>query len=157
MQNYRNFSSFHKYIAFGKQQDNLDVSFQWDSAFTKQRSVASLPLVEMLSSLFNVGVAQMRLACYMPLDGDQIKIASKYFQQSAWIFNHLLTLTSRLPASEQTPDFSREALTMCSNLCLAQAQYLFFSKARDNKRKPEDLARVCAQISLYFQQAFECN
>lgn len=46
---------------------------------------------------------------------------------------------------------------MNSNLCLAQAQYLFFRKARDSKRQPADLSKVCAQISLYFQKAFECN
>jgi hypothetical protein len=57
----------------------------------------------------------------MDLNGDNIKLACKYFQQSAWVFNHLLTLTSYLPAQEQTADFSRESLTMINNLCLAQA------------------------------------
>jgi len=57
----------------------------------------------------------------MDINGDNIKLACKYFQQSAWVFNHLLTLTSYLPAQEQTADFSRESLTMINNLCLAQA------------------------------------
>jgi hypothetical protein len=33
---------------------------------------------------------------------------------------------------------------MASNLCLAQAQYLFFRKARENKMKPAMLAKICA-------------
>jgi hypothetical protein len=40
---------------------------------------------------------------------------------------------------------------------LAQAQYLFFRKARESKMKPVTLAKICAQISIYFQKAFEAN
>lgn len=42
-------------------------------------------------------------------------------------------------------------------LCLAQAQYLFFRKARENKMKSVTLAKICAQIGIYFQKAFESN
>jgi hypothetical protein len=68
-----------------------------------------------------------------------------------------MTQVTQLPAGEATPDFSKEALTMCENLCLAQAQYLFFRKARENKMKPVTLAKICAQIGIYFQKAFESN
>ena len=46
---------------------------------------------------------------------------------------------------------------MSSNLCLAQAQYLFFRMARDKNMKPEMLSKICAQISVYFQKAYEAN
>ena len=47
---------------------------------------------------------------------------------------------------------------MCSNLCLAQAQYLFFKKASDAGMAPKILARVSAQVSIYFDKASEaCN
>ena len=46
---------------------------------------------------------------------------------------------------------------MNSNLCLAQAQYLFFKKASDANMAPKILAKVAAQVSMYFQKAFECN
>jgi hypothetical protein len=62
-----------------------------------------------------------------------------------------------MPAGEATLDFSKEALVMNSNLCLAQAQYLFFRKARDAKMKPLVLSKICAQISIYFQKAYESN
>ena len=68
-----------------------------------------------------------------------------------------MTQVTQLPAGEATPDFSKEALSMCENLCLAQAQYLFFRKARENKMKPVTLAKICAQIGIYFQKAFENN
>ena len=48
----------------------------------------------MYSSLFNYATANMRQACYMNLDGDGTKNAGLYFQQSAWIYEHLLTLVT---------------------------------------------------------------
>lgn len=58
---------------------------------------------------------------------------------------------------ELTTDLTRESLIMNANLCLAQAQYLFLRKVREANRSPEFLSKVCAQISLYFQKAFEAN
>ena len=46
---------------------------------------------------------------------------------------------------------------MNSNLCLAQAQYLFYKKACDAGMKPMVLAKISAQTSKYFQLAFESN
>jgi hypothetical protein len=93
----------------------------------------------------------------MSLDGDGTKNAGLYFQQSAWVYEYSMNQVTQMPAGEATPDFSKESLTMCTNLCLAQAQYLFFRKAREAKMKPVTLAKICAQISIYFQKAFESN
>ena len=93
----------------------------------------------------------------MDLSGDGIKNASKYFCRAAWIFEHLQTLVAQLPANECTADFSKEALTQNSNLCLAQAQYLFFKKASDAKMKPPILSKIAAQISIYFEKAYNAN
>lgn len=133
------------------------MSFTWYCSYTKLKKVSALPLIEVYSSLYNFAIANMRQACYMSLEGEGTKNAGQYFQQSAWIFEHLLTVVTQLPAGEATVDFSKESLLMASNLCLAQAQYLFFRKARDNKMKPATLAKICAQIAIYFQKAFESN
>lgn len=114
-----------------------------------------MPLLEMYSSLYNYAVASMREACYGDLSGDGIKEASKRFQESAWIFEHMIATVSQLPAGEATTDFSKECLSMNMNLCLAQAQYLFFRKARDSGMKKGTLAKICAQIGIYFQKAHE--
>jgi hypothetical protein len=53
-------------------------------------------------------------------------------------------LVTQLPAGEATLDFSKESLTMSANLCLAQAQYLFFRIAREKQMKPEMLSKICA-------------
>ena len=93
----------------------------------------------------------------MDLSGDNIKVASKLFCEAAWVFEHLQTLVTQMPAGEATLDFSKESLTMSSNLCLAQAQYLFFRLAREKNMKPAVLSKICAQISIYFQKAYEAN
>ena len=93
----------------------------------------------------------------MDLGGDGIKNASKLFQQAAWTYENLLSACSQLPPGQSSVDFNKETLTMNSNLCLAQAQYLFFKKASDANMAPRILAKVAAQVSIYFQKAFECN
>ncbi len=55
----------------------------------------------------------------MDLGGEGIKEASKLFQQAAWTFEHLRTLTSNLAPSDVSLDFTSESLGMLSNLMLA--------------------------------------
>ena len=86
----------------------------------------------------------------MDLGGDGIKMASKLFQQAAWVYENLLSSVTQLPAGQATTDFAKETLTMNSNLCLAQAQYLFFKKASDAGMAPKVLAKIAAQVSMYF-------
>lgn len=157
LEDYKNFTTIHKYVTFGKLKSNVNLEFVWYDGFTKEKKKTPLPLLEMYSALYNFGVASMRQACYMDLAGDGTKEASNLFQQSAWVFEHLQSCVVQLPPGEATTDFSKESLSMCTNLCLAQAQYLFFRKARDNNMKKGVLAKICAQIAIYFSKAFEDN
>ena len=107
--------------------------------------------------LRNYAVCLCRRACYMDLGGDGIKVASKLFQQAAWIFEQLMTMSSQLPPGVASTDFNKETLVMNSNLCLAQAQYLFFKMASDKNMPPTILSKVAAQVSIYFQKAHDNN
>jgi hypothetical protein len=73
------------------------------------------------------------------------------------VFNELMSMTNQIPAGEASLDFSKETLQMNSNLCLAQAQYLFFRKGSDAGLPADKLAEVSAQVAVYFQKAFENN
>lgn len=77
------------------------------------------PMFDALSSLYNYGVANARIACYMDLTADGIREASKLFQQAAWVFDHLRTLVSSISPNEMTIDFTAECLGMLTNLMLA--------------------------------------
>lgn len=107
--------------------------------------------------MYNYGVCLARMGCYMDLGGDGIKQASSYFQQAAWVFNELMAFVSQIPPGETSLDFAKETLQMNSDLCLAQAQYLFFRKGSDAGLPAEKLAEVSAQVSVYFQKAFDNN
>ena len=70
------------------------MKFTWYCAVTKVKKESALPFLEIYSSLYNFATANMRQACYMSLEGDGTKNASTYFQQSAWIYEYLLTQIS---------------------------------------------------------------
>lgn len=99
-------------------------------------------MLEMLSSLYNYAVALARQACVMSLEGEGIADASSIFQQASWVFEHLLTLVEALPEIERSLDFTRETLTMNSNLCLGNAQGLVRKKAIEQKLNNEILSRI---------------
>ena len=80
----------------------------------------------------------------MPLEGTGIKLACRYFQECAGVFNELTQLTGSISADELTPDLSRESLIMNSNLCLAQAQYLYYRKASEFGRDDLLLSKLSA-------------
>lgn len=100
--------------------------------------------------MYNYAVCLARMGCYMDLGGDGIRQASQYFQQAAWVFNELMSFVAQIPAGESSLDFAKETLQMNSNLCLAQAQYLFFRKGSDAGLPADKLAEVAAQVGIYF-------
>ena len=170
-------SAFNKYFIFGtnsvsklfilvylsnvnlilSNQTSLNLTFQWSDSFTRRDTRSQSALLAAISSLYNAAVAMMRRACYMDLAGDGIKTASKLFQQAAWIFEHLISKVTQLPPSDASCDFNKETLSMNSNLCLAQAQYLFFKKASDAGMNANVLSKVAAQVAIYFEKAYEQN
>ena len=108
----------NKYFTFGTGSGQINLKFVWYDSFTKSRVDSYSPIMDALSSKFNVGVCLSRIACYMSLEGDGIKYACKYMQQAAWIFEDLKANVAQLKPGETTPDFSNEVLTMLSNLML---------------------------------------
>ena len=58
-------------------------------------------------------------ACFMNLEGDGIKMASKLMQQAAWVFEDLKANVSQLKPGETGPDFTAESLACLSSLMLA--------------------------------------
>lgn len=135
----------------------MNCSFGWQDSYNKQRVTSKSPLIDQYSSMYNFAVTLARLGCYMDLSGEGIKQASLYFQQAAWVFNELMSFVAQIPAGESSLDFAKETLQMNSNLCLAQAQYLFFRKGSDAGLPADKLAEVSAQVAVYFQKAFENN
>ena len=79
----------NKYFSFGSGGQQLNLKWTWHDSFSGQKVESYSPMLEALSSKFNYGVCLARMAVYMNLDGDGIKYACKYMQQSAWVFDDL--------------------------------------------------------------------
>ena len=135
----------------------MKMNFVWFDSFDKKKITSQSATLAALSSLYNFAVCLCRRGCYMDLAGDGIKHASNYFRQSAWIFEHLLSMATQLPPDAFSCDFTKESLIQNSNLCLAQAQYLFFKKATDAGMNASVLSKIAAQVAIYFQKAFDNN
>ena len=125
----------------------------WYDSFTKQKKISKSPTLDAISSLYNYGVACARIACFMSIEGDGIKEASKMFQQAGWIFDSLRSKVGALQPSEVTVDFTSDCLSMLSELCLAQAQYLFYKKAAMAGMKAGILSKTAMKVAEYFKNA----
>ena len=128
LNNYRHFSCFHKFLAFGPQPSAINVAFAWKDGFSNQLKESVLPSFEMCASLYNCAVATMDQAGRKDTqDDEQLRIAFLFYRQAAWLFDYLLC---RVPAEETVVSLSREVLTMSSNLCQAYAQNLYLLKMK---------------------------
>jgi len=133
------------------------MNFVWFDSYDKRKISSQSANFAALSSLYNFAVCLCRRGCYMDLAGDGIKLASSFFRQAAWMFEQLLSMITQLPPDAHSCDFNKETLTQNSNLCLAQAQYLFFKKASDAGMNAGVLSKIAAQVAVYFQKAFDNN
>ena len=86
---YQNSMLFNKYFSFGGKSDQINVQFKYKDSFSGSNIQSYNALFDALGSKYNLGVALARQACFMNLEGDGIKHASKSFQQAAWIFDDL--------------------------------------------------------------------
>ena len=75
--NYQNSMLLNKYFTFGSGNGQINVQNEWFDSFNLQRTVCHSLIHDALSSKFNVGVALARQACFMSLEGDGIKQATK--------------------------------------------------------------------------------
>jgi len=73
-------SLFNKYFSFGENSNQLNLKFLWMDSYNREKKKSSAATMDALSSLYNYGVANARVACYMDLSGDGTKEASKHFQ-----------------------------------------------------------------------------
>jgi hypothetical protein len=119
--NYCNSMLLNKYFSFGAGPKQLNCKFVWHDSFSQDQVISYSAVFDALNSKYNYAVCLSRIACYMSLEGDGIKHACKYMQQSAWVFEDLKTNVAQLKPGESSPDFTNESLTMLSNLMLAQA------------------------------------
>ncbi|VDO42629.1 unnamed protein product [Brugia timori] len=137
------------------------ISFKWKDAFDKGSLFfgrASLTLsdgaFERVAVLFNCGALMSSIAASQSMRTDEeLKIAAKFFQQSAGVFAHLKDTILGIVQQEPTPDLMPDTLSVLSAVMLAQAQEAIYIKAEKDKMKPLALMKLAAQCAEYYQEA----
>ncbi|KHJ42964.1 BRO1-like domain protein [Trichuris suis] len=135
----------------------IPVPFKWKEAF--ERSLfgkASLTICsgsyEKACVLFNIASLQSQVAAAQRFDADdELKLATKLFQQSASIYAYLKDNIMAMVQQEPTADLMPETLQTLSMFMLAQAQEAFFLKASKELR-PTLVARIASECaSMYYE------
>jgi len=127
----------------------------WEDAFEKgglfgRKTNMTTPFleVERLCVMFNIAAIQTHLGtqCRAADTDDELKNATKFYQNAATIFNHMITQIKELPTTASdtlSPDLSSDSLTALKSLLLAQAQAVFIEKATRDKMKDGIIAKLC--------------
>uniref|UniRef100_A0A5S6QRD4 N-acetyltransferase domain-containing protein n=1 Tax=Trichuris muris TaxID=70415 RepID=A0A5S6QRD4_TRIMR len=135
----------------------IPVPFKWKEAF--ERSLfgkASLTICsgsyEKACVLFNIASLQSQVAAAQRFEvDDELKLATKLFQQSASIYAYLKDNIMTMVQQEPTADLMPETLQTLSMFMLAQAQEAFFLKASKELR-PSLVARIASECaSMYYE------
>ncbi|XP_050432887.1 programmed cell death 6-interacting protein [Adelges cooleyi] len=141
----------------------VQIPFKWKDAFNKMTSFFANGKVNLTMSsiayericvLFNIAAQQSAIAATQNFENDEgLKLAAKYLQQSAGIFNCLKTTVMSVIQQDPTPDLNPDMLAMLSALMLAQAQEMFILKANIDKMKDQSIAKLCSQCEDYYAEA----
>lgn len=127
--NYKHFNTLGKHFSFGEAKTSVHLKFGYKDSMSGEFKSSYSCKLETISSLYNLATTYSRIvslalltfnqAAYMNLEGDGIKEASKLFQHSAWLFEHIKLEAAQLHAADFSSDFSNENLSMMSHLMLA--------------------------------------
>jgi programmed cell death 6-interacting protein len=134
----------------------VSVKFTWRDAFKPEVKDSRCSIAfEKACVLFNAAALESNAAILCDRSAlDGAKAALSHFQNAAGIFSHLKeNIIGELKAGNVI-DFSPDALDLCTNLMLGQAQAVKYERARtENKTPPSLLAKLAAQIGHFFQRA----
>eukprot|EP00924_Labyrinthula_sp_SR-Ha-C_P002247 maker-scaffold_19-snap-gene-5.59-mRNA-1 protein AED:0.00 eAED:0.00 QI:163/1/1/1/1/1/2/117/887 len=138
---------------------NLGGQFPWKDTFITSTKIDYQNVVgERAAVLFNFAALHSRLGVSMDLSNPaELVTASEYFKMSASIF--LFLRDDYLPGKifPRSADLNHDALTMVSNMMLAQAQLCFFKKARMNKLSSTVTSKLAKGISDFFDKALQSS
>lgn len=126
------------------------LSFLWTDVHTSMISKSTDLQFEIAAILYNIGCVHTAVGSLDPRTSSEgMKIACTHFQCSAWAFNHL---RENYP-QQLSGDMSRELLVFMEQLTLAQAQECILEKSLADNRKAGIVAKVTAQIIMYYNSA----
>ncbi|CAK8671406.1 unnamed protein product [Clavelina lepadiformis] len=163
-QYYDQLTAVSKKVPF-REANGAHVSFPWKDSLQKAKFLSSTPKLsivdgefERLCVLYNIGALMSQIGSEANLQTDDgLKIAAKYFQESAGIFTYIKDRIMSVAGTESlTADLAPEVLNAYRCIMVAQAQECFFDKASSDanmQKKKEMLAKVAMQASYLYTEA----
>ncbi|OWA53599.1 Programmed cell death 6-interacting protein [Hypsibius exemplaris] len=139
------------------------IPFKWKDAFDKgglfvgRMSLTQASLAfEKICVMFNIGSMLSQIGANQNVEFDDgLRIATRYFQQAAGVFQYVKDHVLAAIQQEPTPDLYPDCLTALSTLMMAQAQEVLFMKAAKEKMKDAVIAKLAAQTEDYYADAMK--
>ncbi|XP_065087724.1 tyrosine-protein phosphatase non-receptor type 23 [Ochlerotatus camptorhynchus] len=126
------------------------LSFSWRDLYTGSTLQKNNVKLEMAVILHNYGSLHTQLgAAEGRADPESMKKACTHFQCAAWAFGYIKDNYALLLQG----DLSTELLIFMQALCFAQAQECIMEKSLCDNRKSGIIAKVTAQIVMYYNSA----
>ncbi|XP_064545963.1 tyrosine-protein phosphatase non-receptor type 23 [Drosophila montana] len=127
-------------------------TFTWKDLYHSTVHEVSDIRYERAAVLFNIAASHTQSGASVTRgDVDGMKMACTHFQAAAWAYNEL---RERYANVNSGGDFmTTELLVFQQQVCLAQAQECILEKSLIDNRKPHIVAKVTAQIVVYYGAA----
>lgn len=144
---------------FPKLRELATFNFTWKSLFRNRVQHFNNISFEQAIILYNTAAAHTQAGAAVTRDNiDGMKLACTHFQCAAWIYEEIkerYASSSAINSSDQdVPDILNiELLVFMRQLSLAQAQECILEKSLIDNRKPSIVAKVTAQIIIYYGAA----
>ncbi|KAH8404540.1 hypothetical protein KR222_011850 [Zaprionus bogoriensis] len=127
-------------------------TFTWKDLYHSAVHEVSDMMYERAAVLFNIAASHTQSGASVTRgDVDGMKMACTHFQAAAWAYNEL---RERYATVNSGGDFmTNELLVFQQQVSLAQAQECILEKSLIDNRKPHIVAKVTAQIVVYYGAA----
>ncbi|XP_067644309.1 tyrosine-protein phosphatase non-receptor type 23-like [Eurosta solidaginis] len=127
-------------------------TFTWKDLYQSQVNEYTNLRYEMAAVLFNIAASHTQMGASVTRgDVDGMKLACTHFQCAAWAFGEL---RERYANVNGGGDFmTNELLVFMQQVSFAQAQECILEKSLIDNRKPNIVAKVTAQIVVYYGAA----
>ncbi|KAH8371530.1 hypothetical protein KR093_007867 [Drosophila rubida] len=127
-------------------------TFTWKNLYHSTVHEVSDMRFELAAVLFNIAASHTQSGASVTRgDSDGMKVACTHFQAAAWAYNELREKYANVNSGG---DFmTNELLVFQQQVSLAQAQECILEKSLIDNRKPHIVAKVTAQIVVYYGAA----
>ena len=130
----------------------LDIVFPWIDSYSDKQINGDIKY-ELASIMYNIGAIHAEMGALDTRSSEvNMKQSCFHFQCAAWCFENIRDSNEPM-AGFKGKDLSRDLINFLIQVMLAQGQECIFEKSIVDKRKPNIIAKVSAQVAEFFNSA----